>query len=176
MGGSTGDLCGFLGCLQPFLTPLVLLITVVAAWRIQLGVLARRAAWDFIAQYQLNVEWTDTSRAALTYLGRDKEPRDWQVFAARWAAEKLSEEERVELQPVVSLLNRYEFVGVVIANGTLHEKTYAQWWGWEYVDHWEGCAAPFVKALRAAKDDDTLFEYFEKVATSRKFKQLSGRN
>ena len=71
---------------------------------------------------------------------------------------------------------RYEFVGIVIVNGTMHEETYAQWWGWEYVDHWEGHAAAFVRALRVAKDDPTLFEYFEKVATSRKFKQLSGRN
>lgn len=97
---------------------------------------------------------------------------DLREFVARRSKGALDECEKDALVPVVNWLNRKEFVGIVVGNGTMHEKTYASWWGYEYVQDWS-LADRFIEALRDAMNDPTLFEHFEKLATCDRFRKRS---
>lgn len=161
--------------LEPLFMPVVLVGTALAAWRVQVNVLARRAAWDFIAQHEQSAEWLDAADDAKLALLDKPNATDWADFAARWDQRKPSCEDKQAARSILHWANRKEFVAIAILNGTMHRKTYARWWGWEFIDDW-GRVAGFVEALmKTSRGDGELFEAFEEVATSPRFRRLAKR-
>ena len=75
--------------------------------------------------------------------------------------------------PAFQWLNRREFVAIAILNGSMHQPSYATWWGIEFIHEWNR-ARGFVIALRTTtRGDEDLFSNFEHLATSAKFRQLA---
>ena len=166
---------GVVACFESFLLPTVIVGTAIVAWRVQLNVLARRAAWDFIAQYEQSGEWQKIADEAKLLLADKPLAADWADFAGRWDQRKPTDADKETAARILNWANRKEFVGIALLNGTMHKKTYAQWWGWEYVEEWKQ-AAGFVEALmKTSRGDGELFENFEKVATNRAFRRLAKR-
>ena len=162
------------------LVPTIIVITAIGAWRVQIVVMARQASWDFIANHEQSREWINLSKEAEAHLRKTgsravKYRKDWEELAARWSAGTLADGEKKNLEVILHWLNRKEFVGIAILDGTMHMGLYAKWWGWEYIDEWM-YAKGLVEALRATdRGDKTLFQYFENLAESEEFRKLSQR-
>ncbi len=62
------SLLEFLTDLAPLLTLGVLIATAIIAWRVQLKILARRTAWDYIANHQLRSDYLNIQSAAILAL------------------------------------------------------------------------------------------------------------
>ncbi len=165
--------CRALAIADVALMPAIVVATAVAAWRVQRTVLARRTAWDYISDRELEEDWQKLSQKALRLLADKKERADWEEFAAQWSLSKLSDDDVEETAPIFRWLARREFVAVGLLNGTVHMPTYAEWWGVEFIHEWKR-AEGFVAALRATgRGDDDLFSKFEEAATSERFRQLA---
>ena len=164
--------------IEMMLVPTVIVITAIVAWRVQISVMSQRVCWDFIANHEQSMEWLNHSKEASKHLlkkeSREGKPRrEWEEFAARWSAGKLGDQEKEDMEAILLWLNRKEFVAIAILGGTMHMGLYAKWWGWEYIDDWR-IAQGFVEALRATdRGDETLFQYFQDLAKSAKFRKLS---
>ena len=77
------------------------------------------------------------------------------------------------IQPILRWLNRREFVSIGFLNGSIHQPTYAEWWGIPLIREWER-ATPFLEALRSTDHgDERLFHKFDELAKSENFRQLS---
>ena len=158
---------------SPFIVSVVLVATAIAAWRVQINILARRTAFDYIAQYELSKDYQDVAAKALRFLVPRPDPADWEEFAARWSQSNLSPEEQRESTPAFQWLNRREFVAIAMLKGSMHQASYATWWGIEFIHEWNR-ARGFVIALRnTRRGDEDLFSNFERLATSAKFRQLA---
>ena len=164
----------FLPWAEVLLTPAVVLGTAYAAWRVQRAVLARRAAFDYIANHELTEEWQQLSEIALVRLAERSTKDDWAEIATAWSQNSLTKEQREHIQPISRWLNRREFISIGLINGSVHQPTYADWWGIPFIREWER-AKPFLDALRSTdKGDEGLFHKFDELATSKSFRQLSG--
>ena len=153
------------------LMPVVVAGTAIAAWRVQLDILARRAAWDYITDRELEAAWLELSGKAIRLLAAKPRRSDWEEFAARWSQSNLSKEEEAETNPIFQWLNRREFVAISLLDGTMHLRTYAEWWGVEFIHEWRR-AEGFVEALRATERGDAdVYSKFGKVA---KWEELVG--
>ena len=75
---------------QPLLSPLVIVATALLAWRVQLNVLARRAAWDFIAQHEQSAEWLKAADDTKLRLTGKSSASDWGRWRAREPEQCLS--------------------------------------------------------------------------------------
>lgn len=159
----------FKECFDLLLTPSVILVTAVIAWRVQLNVLARRATWDFVAEHEQSSEWLAVAFKARRILAIRRKACDWKRFAQRWNDRKPITEDRKIEEYVVHWANRKEFVAICILNGTLHKKMYAEWWGWEYIEEWRSFAAFAEALLDTERADAQLYQNFEKLATDRCF-------
>ena len=171
----SGTLCAeILPFMQVFLTPVVILGTALAAWLVQRSILARRTAFDYIANHELHDEWRAIAEAALVRLAEKRTKDDWASIATDWSQGNLSEKDRKHIQPILHWLNRREFVSIGLLNGSIHQATYADWWGVPLIHEWKR-AKPFVRAFRSTDyGSDGLFRKFEELATSQKFRQLAG--
>ena len=170
---SSDGCCEFLALADPFLMPLVVVATAVAAWRVQLNILARRTAWDYIVGTELQSGWQDSAAQALRLLVERPERSDWEEFAARWSQSTMSKEEEQKTAPIFEWLNRREFVAIAILNGSMHMPSYAVWWGIDFIHEWKR-ASGFVRALRATeRGDEDLWSHFERLALSAKFRKLA---
>ena len=124
------------------------------------------------------MEWLNHSKEAEKRLlkkeSREGRPwREWEEFAARWSTGKLTDQEKEDMEAILFWLNRKEFVAIAILNGTMDMGLYAKWWGSDYIDEWR-IAQGFVEALRATeRGDEALFQYFQYLAKSKKFRKLS---
>ena len=153
--------------------PLVVLGTAYAAWRVQRAILARRAAFDFIANHELDQDWLEISATALHRLGARPSKDDWATTATNWSQGQSSDADVEHTKPIFRWPNRREFISIGLLNGSVHQPTYADWWGYDLIREWER-AEPFVRAFRATDNgDDNLFCKFEELATSDTFRQLS---
>ena len=153
--------------------PVVVLATAYVAWRVQRSVLARRAAFDYIANHELHDEWQDLAAVALSRLAARQTKDEWAAIATDWSQGKLSEDDLEHIQPILRWLNRREFVSIGLLNGSIHQPTYADWWGIPLIREWER-ATPFLQALRSTDHgDEGLFHKFDELATSQTFRQLS---
>ena len=171
--GCADCLCQLLPALAPFLTPLVIVATAIAAWRVQLNILARRTAWDYIAEHQLQSDYILTANKAVRALAGKTEQSDWEELAARWSQGTLTDEDEKLTTPIFEWLNRKEFAAIAILNKSMHAQTYATWWGAELIHEWNR-AKGFVYALRPmTRGDDDLYSNFERLATSPTFRQLA---
>ncbi len=158
---------------SPFITPVVLVAAAIGAWRVQANILARRTAFDYVAQYELSQDYQDAAAKALRLLIPRPHPGDWEEFAARWSQGNMSPEEERESMPAFQWLNRREFAAIAILNGSMHQPSYATWWGIEFIHEWNR-ARGFVIALRdTRRGDEDLYSNFERLATSAKFRQVS---
>ena len=147
-------------------------MTAVAAWRVQLNVLARRTAWEYIVGQQMQTGYVDVVSRAARALAHKKKRADWEEFAARWSQNNLSEDEEKRTTPIFDWLNREEFVAITILNGSMHAPTYAEWWGVEFIHGWKR-AEGFVEALRKTdRGDLDLYSKIERLANSAKFRKL----
>lgn len=109
--------------------PVVVLATAYVAWRVQRSVLARRAAFDNIANHELHDEWQDLAAVALSRLAARQTKDEWAAIATDWSQGKLSKDDLEHIQPILRWLNRREFVSIGLLNGSIHQPTYADWWG-----------------------------------------------
>ena len=160
--------------LQALLVPLVIVVTAYLAWRVQRDVLARRTAFDYIFTHELAQDWIDLSATALKQLAARPKKDDWAAIATAWSQAKFSEEDIKLTTPIFHWLNRREFLSIGLLNGSVHQPTYAEWWGFNLIGEWER-AEPFVRAFRSTdRGDDGFFCKFEELATSDTFRQLSG--
>ena len=160
--------------MQVFLTPFVILATAFVAWLVQRSILARRTAFDYITNHELNDEWWEMQNVALERLVKKPTKDDWASIATDWSQGNLSEKDREHIQPIMHWLNRREFVSIGLLNGSIHQATYADLWGDPLIRHWKH-AKPFVQAFRATdKGSEYLFCKFEELANSQKFRQLAG--
>ena len=158
---------------SPFMTPAVLVAAAIGAWRVQVNILARRTAFDYIAQHELSQDYQDVAAKALRFPIPRPHPGDWEEFAARWSQGNMSAEEARESMPAFQWLNRREFAAIAMLNGSMHQPFYATWWGMEFIHEWNR-AKGFVIALRTTtRGDEDLFSHFEHLATSAKFRQLA---
>ena len=139
----------------------------------QLNILARRTAWDYIADHQLASDYILTANKAVRALAGKAERSDWEEFAARWSQSTLTDEDEKLTTPIFEWLNRKEFVAIAILNKSMHAQTYATWWGVEFIHEWNR-AKGFVHALRPmTRGDADLYSNFERLATSPSFRQLA---
>lgn len=152
------------------LTPAVILVTAFAAWRVQLAILRRRAAWDFIAQHEQSEQWIDATNKAKIFLGTLDDKDKLNEFVDHWSNRTLSKRQRDNAAAVIRWLNRKEFVAIAIHRRTMSRRMYANWWGFEYVNDWNQAADLIQAMIDSRRGDSLLFEYFEKVATSFRFR------
>ena len=171
---ASASLCAdLLPWLQAVLMPLIVLATAFAAWRVQRAILARRAAFDYILNHELPQDWTDLSTTALQRLGARPNKDDWAAIATCWSQGKASDEDVEHTKPIFRWLNRREFIAIALLNGSMHQPTYARYWGFDFIREWER-AEPFVSALRSTHSgDDDLYCNFEELAAAKTFRQLS---
>ena len=172
---ASGSLCAdTLPLLQTFLVPLLILATAIAAWLVQRAVLARRAAFDYIANHELRDEWEHLAATALSHLAARDTKDAWATIATDWSQGTLSQDDLDHIKPILRWLNRREFVSIGLLNGSIHQPTYADWWGIPLIRERER-ATPFLQALRSTDHgDEGLFAKFDELATSQKFRDLSG--
>ncbi|MCY4228726.1 MAG: DUF4760 domain-containing protein [Gammaproteobacteria bacterium] len=149
-----------------YITPFVILITAFLAWLVQRNVLARRAAFDYITNHELDGEWLSLADTAVRSLASKTTKDDWADLATSWSQNKLSDEQLEEIQPILKFLNRREFVSICILNGSIHPSTYVEFWDITLVREWK-YAKPFIKALRSTeKGDGSLFQKYEQLIKS----------
>lgn len=164
---------GILPWLQVFLTPVVIVATAFVAWLVQRSILARRTVFDYIVNNELDDEWQKLREDALVRLSERPNKDDWSAIAIKQSNNQLSKEDLEYILPILNFLNRREFISIGLLNGSIHQATYANWWGVPFIYEWQH-AKPFVQALRSTdKGDDKYFCKFEELATSQKFKKLS---
>ena len=126
---ASGSLCAdTLPLLQTFLVPLLILATAIAAWLVQRAVLARRAAFDYIANHELRDEWEHLAATALSHLAARDTKDAWATIATDWSQGTLSQDDLDHIKPILRWLNRREFVSIGLLNGSIHQPTYADWW------------------------------------------------
>lgn len=160
--------------LQTLLMPFVVVATAYAAWLVQRAILARRAAFDYIANHELHDEWQRLAAVALSRLAERSTKDEWAEIATAWSQAKLPEDDLEYIQPIFRWLNRREFISIGLLNGSIHQPTYADWWGIPFIREWER-ATPFIQALRSTDHgDEDLFRKFDELATSERFRQLAG--
>ena len=158
--------------LQTFLVPFAILGTAYLAWRVQRDVLARRAAFDYIADHELDQDWLDLTTLARQRLRARPKKDHWAAIATDWSLGQLSDDDIDHTKPIFRWLNQREFVAIGLLNGSMHQPTYAEWIGVQFVRDWEH-AEPFVRAFRSVDSgDDGFFRNFETLATSRDFRSL----
>ena len=168
-------LCGVILFLQQasdagLLAPAVILVTAFFAWRVQLAILRKRAAWDFIAQHEQSEQWIDASNKAKIFLTALEDKDRLSEFVDQWSNRTLTERQRENAAAVIRWLNRKEFVAIAIDRRTMSRRLYANWWGFEYVNDWNQAADLIQAMIDSHRGDSLLFEYFEKVATSLQFR------
>ena len=97
----------------------------------------------------------------------------WAEIATAWSQKRLTEDQLEHIQPIFRWLNRREFISIGLDNGSVHQPTYADWWGIPFIREWER-AEPFLNALRSTdKGDEGLFRKFDELACSERFRQHS---
>lgn len=80
----------------------------------------------------------------------------------------------IVITAIAAWLVQREFVSIGLLNGSIHQPTYADWWGIPLIREWER-ATPFLQALRSTDHGDQgLFSKFDELATSQQFRDLSG--
>ena len=52
----------------------------------------------------------------------------------------------------------------------MSRRLYARWWGFEYVNDWNDAADLIRDMIKSERGDALLYEYFEKLATSLRFR------
>ena len=136
----------------------------------QLSILARKVAFDYVNNIELNADFRRISSSAKAYLNNHS---NWEEYAARWSQNKLSEDEINDSSDVFRWLNQREFASIALLNGTMHQLTFASFWGFSLIKEWE-LVEPFVRTLRnTEKGNDELFINFERLAKSEKFRALA---
>ncbi len=164
--------CDLLPWVQTFLVPAVILVTAYLAWRVQRDVLARRAAFDYIANHELDQDWIDLTTLARQRLRARPKKDNWATIATDWSQGELSDDDVEHTKPIFRWLNQREFVSIGLLNGSMHQPTYAEWIGIQFIRDWEH-AEPFVNAFRSVDaGDDGFFRNFEDLATSQTFRNL----
>ena len=114
-----------------------------------MSMLARRTTWEYFSKYHLSEEWGENAKRARFFLQK-KSRQELSVIAGKWSDRTLYEEESEESSDVAAVLlwlNRNEFIAIFLLNKTIHMKTYAQAWGWEYIEEWK-LARDFIRMLR----------------------------
>ena len=97
---------------QTLLTPVVVIATAYAAWLVQRAVLARRAAFDYIANHELHDEWQRLAAVAVSRLAERSSKDEWAAIATDWSQGKLSKDDLEHIQPILRWLNRREFISI----------------------------------------------------------------
>ncbi|MXY64609.1 MAG: DUF4760 domain-containing protein [Gammaproteobacteria bacterium] len=156
-----------------YLLPIVIFFTAFVAWRIQIIVFAKRAAYDYITNHEFDHEWRILSTKALEHLASGSS-NDWDRLASSWAKTNLSEGKDLQIvEETLSYLNRREFLCTCLLDGSIDQDIYASWWGIPLIREWKR-AESFVLALRSTeKGDKYLFCNFEKLANSDSFRKAS---
>ena len=98
---------------------------------------------------------------------------DWSAIAIKQSNNELSGEDLKYILPILLWLNRREFISIGILNGSIHQATYADWWGVPLIYEWKR-AKPFIQAVRSTdKGDDKYFCNFEELSSLPKFSETS---
>lgn len=136
--------------------------------------MAKKTAWEHISKYHLSKEWGKHAKRARFFF-RTKSRKDLSTIAEKWSNRKLHEEESSDVAEVFLWLNSNEFIATFILNNTIHMKTYARTWGWEYIEEWR-MARDFIDMLRETpRGDPEMFIQFQTLATMKKFRYHSNR-
>ena len=129
--------------------------------------------FDYIANHELDAEWTKLATTALRRLAERPSQDDWAAIATAWSQGKLANEDREHAQPIFDWLNRREFLCGMLLSGTAHQPSYADWWGVPLIREWER-AEPFVRAIRSTEHGTNgHFRKFDDLANSDHFRNLS---
>ena len=173
LGGWADYLRPYMAAYAPFFqiasvaSPMAILIAALWAWRVQVGVLKRRASWEYVIEHEQSREWIELShKVRLVFETCSKE--ELREAAEKWSSRTLitDTQQNDSWLSVFQWLNRKEAVGLAVLKGAMHRRLYRLWWGAVYVEEWK-MAQEFVSMLRdtnRGNGSTELFKYFEKLA------------
>ena len=143
--------------------PLTVVVVGLIGWRVQVGLMRRRASWEYVIEHEQDDDWLKLADRVKRRL-HDSNHGQLRAIAAAWSGRTLSKEQVDEWTPVFQWLNRKEVVAIAIIRKHMDETLYRAWWGPDYIAEWQ-LADSFVTALReTGRGTPGLFSEFEALA------------